>query len=132
MSLGDAIRGLIDPLHPAVRSWLQRELPRLVREGYLDEAQANLIARRYGVRLVGGAAAEAPTSTLHHAPASTAEVDAEPPASAETTTTAAPGPSIGAPGTPIRAAGAPVGAPGRPASPFLADHAVSIVLYLGA
>jgi hypothetical protein len=132
MSLGDAIRGLIDPLHPAVRSWLQRELPRLVREGYIDEAQANLIARRYGVRLGAGAAAEAPTSTLQQAPASTAEVDAEPPASAETATTAAPGPSIGAPGTPIRAAGAPVGAPGRPASPFLADHAVSIVLYLGA
>src|SRR5688500_6197990 len=50
MSLGDAIRGLIDPLHPAVREWLQRELPRLVREGHLDEAQADLIARRYGVK----------------------------------------------------------------------------------
>jgi hypothetical protein len=61
MSLGDAIRGLIDPFNPAVREWLRRELPRLVAEGYIEAPQADLIARRYGVRLNGAALGMSPT-----------------------------------------------------------------------
>ena len=100
MSLGDAIRGALDPLDPAVRGWLQRELPRLVQDGIIGAMQADAIARRYGVRV------EAP------APA------AQPPVAAASEPVAA-NPST--PSTPTPAA-----------SPFVAGHAISIVLYLGA
>jgi hypothetical protein len=161
VSIGDAIRGLIDPLHPAVRAWLQRELPRLVREGYLDEAQADMIARRYGVRLGSDVAEAAPAGAAHieeapppRGPAPGSPTGAGLPSAGPTSTIppvgSTVGPSVGASAAPSVATGPRVGMSGaslasdsapaagraavaRPAaSPFLADHAVSIVLYLGA
>jgi hypothetical protein len=148
VSLGDAIRGLIDPLHPAVRAWLQRELPRLVREGYIDEAQADMIARRYGVRLGSDASGVAPAGAAHveetappPGPTPGSSAGTESPLAGPVSTippVGSPvGPSAGAPASPTEAQteGTVAGraAVTRPAaSPFLADHAVSIVLYLGA
>src|SRR6188472_130299 len=63
MSLGDRLRAMIDPLDPAVRAWLQRELPRLLKDGYIDVAQADLIARRYGVTVTNADIAAATAST---------------------------------------------------------------------
>lgn len=180
MSLGDAIRGLIDPLHPAVREWLRRELPRLVAEGYVDGANADLIARRYGVRLDAPlSAASAPDDALTtpdrpltdspaalppttHAPTGlTPAAQTVAPSSAAMQPSAAGSVPLPAragalppiPGAPpatagslpvplpraasagfsasgVGVAGQPIAKPGG--SPFLADHAVSIVLYLGA
>ena len=145
MSLGDAIRGLIDPLHPSVREWLQTELPRLVREGYVNEAQADLIARRYGVRLDASAdqraVAPPPHSAMPQPPAPTTDAPGRAAATPHTVGQAAlpaEQPSAVPTGQAAVAGTPPVGplGPGtatRPAaSPFLADHAVSIVLYLGA
>lgn len=119
MSLGDALRQLLDPVDPAVVAWLQRELPRLVAAGILERPQAAAIARRYGVRL------DDPDADL----SASAPGPAVPPAARPT-----PPPGDDAPETePIAppAAAGPV-PPARAASPFFAEHAVSIVLYLGA
>jgi hypothetical protein len=56
---------VIDPLDPTVRAWLQRELPRLVHAGTINVAQADLIARRYGVTVTAAdiAAATVPDTS---------------------------------------------------------------------
>jgi hypothetical protein len=170
MSLGERLRGMLDPLHPAVRAWLQRELPRLVQDGTISVTQADRIARRYGVTVTNAdiAAATAPASPDLAAmpvasPAAAGLLAA--PEIGETDGTATPvaaplpdpvvgtigGPASSAPAVQppppgiAAAATAQLGAPGAPvspaatrapaarsATPFVADHAVSIVLYLGA
>jgi hypothetical protein len=154
VSIGDAIRRLIDPIHPAVRDWLRAELPRLVADGYLEAAQADLIARRYGVRLdpesLGLPPAEVDDADeADERPGAAAATLEASIAEGEAPATAQPGPPAGsaapptggaAPGAPAAPVEAPVtpaaratAATARPGgSPFLADHAVSIVLYLGA
>jgi hypothetical protein len=134
MSLNDVIRGLIDPLHPAVREWLERELPRLVQDGYLLPAQADTIARRYGVRVEATAvSAVSPAGQPAAAAARTAGAAPFAPPGGATTPAAIPDGGV-PPHGPTAVGGLPTPAAGpRPAtSPFLADHAFSIVLYLGA
>ncbi|MGE3908773.1 MAG: DUF2157 domain-containing protein, partial [Chloroflexota bacterium] len=173
MSLGDRLRGLIDPLHPAVREWLQHELPRLTAEGLLAPAQADQIARRYGVTVDAAASVPAPSAPASVPPEVAGNMapgpaaypgsgappesvvganggavgghPAAPPAgpagASPPRPTMPPGaPPFGAPVTPGPAAPGQIAGPptvARPAvrpaaTPFVADSAVSIVLYLGA
>jgi hypothetical protein len=170
MSLGDRLRGLIDPLDPAVAAWLRRELPRLIASGVITAEQANAIGNRYGIGAVwvqnaaptsseaspaaapaaiddGEAPALAASTPTSADPATTPSGRARPPQPATQPWTADP-PAAGLAREAEPASGEPTAyesglAPGAPdlalagprpraASPFFADHAISIVLYLGA
>src|SRR4051794_7577840 len=65
MGFGDAIRRLIDPIDPAVLTWLRRELPRLVQSGLIDAAQAEAIARRYSVGPLAAPEDVSPVSAVY-------------------------------------------------------------------
>ena len=96
---------------PAVQDWLTRELPILETEGLLDPTQAAALARRYGVTV----------ATPSAPPTEAWRVDGAAPALQS-------GPRDGQ-----AVARTPVAPAPRPSlAPFLSEHAVSIVLYLGA
>ena len=147
MGVGDAVRRLIDPINPAVEAWLKRELPRLVQAGVITAPQADAIAQRYGLTPLVSPGEVRPVAA---APVAAFADEAIAPAARE---------AAGLVGTPSIDAGEryggeigpqsgeastertdampsvpsiPAQAPQPGQSPFLADHAVSIVLYLGA
>ncbi|MCC6174622.1 MAG: hypothetical protein IT305_04885 [Chloroflexi bacterium] len=116
MGIGNAIQRLIDPVDPRVTTWLGRELPRLVGDGVITPEQATVIARRYG--LPDGSSQ--PSQQMPDAETGGAS-SGQPVEVPETAVDGAP--STAAPGV----------AQARPAgAPFLAEHAITIVLYLGA
>ena len=104
-------------LDPVVRRWLGRELPMLAAEGLLSPSQAAVLARRYGI-----------TTAAAHAPVDEVSAGAVALAAQPGTPAVQPGAMDG------RATAAPTAprAPKPSLVPFLSEHAVSIVLYLGA
>ena len=100
-------------LDPTVRSWLARELPRLRDEGLLSADQAERIGHRYGIPSLAQAAATGVRATGAVTPGAGA----------------APGGAL-----PRTGQGRPPSGPasGPALAPFLSEHAISIVLYLGA
>jgi hypothetical protein len=96
-------------LDPTVREWLAAELPRLRDAGLITTGQAERIARRYAVSIAAGPArATTPETSAGAAAGASGEAGADR----------------------AEVARRPAGRPSL--APFLSEHGVSVVLYLGA